>query len=360
MNSQDMPEETPQSLYSGVMPVDDRYTFDKRKLQMFLQSHVEGFDGELVIEKFRGGQSNPTFLLSSGKRQCVLRRKPAGNLLQSAHAIDREYRVIRALSQAGFPVPLPYAYCEDTSIVGSDFYLMSFAEGRVFWDPALPGESPDTRRAIYREMARVMAQLHTVDIDAAGLADYGRQGGYLARQIKRWTAQYRASETETSEDMNRLIQWLTGNIPDDDSVSLVHGDFRLDNMVIHSTEPRVLAVLDWELSTLGHPLADFAYHCIPWHTLPGPSTRGMAGLNLKELGIPSEAEHIRLYSEWTGRAGISGWNFYLAFSLFRVAAISQGVYRRGLDGNASNTRALDAGERSKRLAALGWSIACSA
>lgn len=345
-----------QSLYSGAMPVERRYAFDEGRLRAFVQSHVEGFDGDLVIEQFRGGQSNPTFLLRCGARCCVLRRKPMGDLLQSAHAIDREYRVIRSLWEVGFPVPRPYAYCKDPSIVGSDFYLMSFVEGRVFWDPALPGESPQTRRAIYQEAGKLIARLHTVDIEAAGLADYGRQGGYLARQIKRWTSQYRASETQACEDMDQLIQWLPENLPVDDVVSLVHGDFRLDNLVFHPTEPRVLAVLDWELSTLGHPLTDFAYHCMPWHTLPG-STRGLAGLDLAELGIPSEAEHVQLYGEIAGRCGTDDWDFHLAFSLFRVAAISQGVYRRGLDGNASNSRALEAGERARLFAALGWNIA---
>jgi aminoglycoside phosphotransferase (APT) family kinase protein len=357
IGSSPAPVETLQSVYSGVMPVNDRYAFDTPRLQAFVRSHVDGFDGDLVIEQFRGGQSNPTFLLRCGERRCVLRRKPTGDLLPSAHAIDREYRVIGGLSQVGFPVAQPYAYCDDASIIGSEFYLMSFAEGRIFWDTALPGESPQTRKAIYQEMAQVMARLHTVDVAQAHLSDYGRQGGgYMARQITRWAAQYRASETEPSEDMNQLIQWLTDHLPADDTVALVHGDFRLDNLVFHPTEPRVLAVLDWELSTLGHPLADFAYHCMPWHTPPGP-TRGLMGLDLEALGIPSQAEHVRMYAQATGRSGIPDWNFYLAFSLFRVAAIAQGVYRRGINGNASNARALDAGERSRRFAALGWRIA---
>ena len=348
--------ETLQSIYSGTMPVDKKYAFDERKLGAFLRSHVEGFDNEFVIEKFRGGQSNPTFLLHCGEHRCVLRRKPPGQLLHSAHAIDREYRVIRALSELNFPVPQPYAYCDDPSIVGSDFYLMAFVEGRVFWDPALPGESSETRRALYQEAVRVIAQLHLVDIHAAGLGDYGRQGEYLKRQIKRWTAQYRASETTVSEEMNQLIEWLPEHLPADDTVSLVHGDFRFDNLVFHPTEPRVLAVLDWELSTLGHPLADFAYYCIPWHTLPRP-TRGLAGLDLKALGIPTEAENVRLYNTLTGRSEIPDLNFYLAFSMFRVAAITQGVYRRALDGNASNTRALESGERSRYFSKLAWDIA---
>jgi len=348
--------ETLQSIYSGTMPVDRKYLFDEGKLGAFLRSHVEGFDGELVIEKFRGGQSNPTFLLRCGARRCVLRRKPPGQLLQSAHAIDREYRVIRALSELDFPVPLPYAYCDDPSIVGSDFYLMAFVEGRVFWDPALPGESPETRRAIYQEAIRVIAQLHSVNIHAAGLDDYGRQGEYLKRQIKRWTAQYRASETTVCEDMNQLIEWLPEHIPANDTVSLVHGDFRLDNLVFHPTEPRVLAVLDWELSTLGHPLADLAYYCIPWHTLPRP-TRGLAGLDLEALGIPTEAENIQRYQVLAGLPESPNLNFYLVFSMFRVAAITQGVYKRALDGNASNTRALESGERSRYFSKLAWDIA---
>ena len=349
--------ETAQSIYSGAMPVDQRYAFDERKLGAFLHSHVEGFDGDLVIEQFRGGQSNPTFLLRCAERHCVLRRRPLGKLLPSAHAIDREYRVIQALSKVGFPVPRPYAYCDDPSIVGGDFYLMDFVEGRIFWDPTLPSETPDTRRAIYREIVRLIAQLHTVNIHAAGLADYGRQGGYLKRQIERCTAQYRAAETSLCQDMEQLIQWLPSHLPADDAVSLVHGDFRLDNLVFHPTEPRVLAVLDWELSTLGHPLADFAYHCMPWHIQPGP-TRGLEGLNFEALGIPTEAEYVQSYSAFTGRSGIAQWNFYLAFSMFRVAAIAQGVYRRSLDGNASNARALETGDqRPRRFAAMGWNIA---
>jgi len=348
--------ETLQSIYSGTMPVDKKYEFDERKLGAFLRSHVEGFEHGFAIEKFRGGQSNPTFLLRCGERRCVLRRKPPGQLLQSAHAVDREYRVIRALSALDFPVPRPYAYCDDPSIVGSDFYLMAFVEGRVFWDPALPGESPETRRAIYQDAIRVIAQLHSVNIHAAGLDDYGRQGEYLKRQIKRWTAQYRASETTVCQDMNHLIEWLPEHIPANDTVSLVHGDFRLDNLVFHPTEPRVLAVLDWELSTLGHPLADLAYYCIPWHTLPKP-TRGLAGLDLKALGIPTEAENIQRYQGIAGLSEIPDLNFYLVFSMFRVAAITQGVYKRGLEGNASSVRALESGERSRYFSKLAWDIA---
>jgi len=348
-----------QAAFTGSMPIDQRYQFDLDKLGALLRSHVAGFDKDFVVEQFRGGQSNPTFLVRSNDQRCVVRRKPAGQLLRSAHAIDREYRVLKALSEAGFPVPTPHAYCDDASIIGSEFYVMSFADGRVYWDPALPQESPQSRQAIYAEAARVIARLHDIDFRAVGLEGFGKQGGYLGRQIKRWTEQYRASQTDSLEAMERLIDWLPRHLPPNDEVSVVHGDFRFDNLVFHPTEPRVIAVLDWELSTLGHPTSDFAYHCLKWHLPPG-STRGLAGLDLTAQGIPTEAQHLRTYRGERRRSDVLDWDFHIAFNLFRVAAISQGVYRRGLEGNASNARALEAGERVRTFAGTGWDIATGA
>jgi aminoglycoside phosphotransferase (APT) family kinase protein len=348
-----------QAAFTGSKPVDPRYQLDLEKLSSFLRSHVVGFDADLVVEQFRGGQSNPTFLVRSSGQRCVVRRKPAGHLLRSAHAIDREYRVLKALCETGFPVPMPFAYCDDASIIGSEFYVMSFADGRVYWDPTLPTETPAGRQALYAEAARVIARLHDIDFRAAGLETYGKQGGYLARQIKRWTEQYRASQTDALEAMERLIDWLPKHLPSNDEVSVVHGDFRFDNLVFHPTEPRVIAVLDWELSTLGHPTSDFAYHCLKWHVPPG-STRGLAGLDLTDQGIPSEAQHVSAYNNERLRSEVLDWDFHIALNLFKVAAISQGVFRRGLDGNASNARALEAGTRVRTFAGIGWDIATGA
>jgi aminoglycoside phosphotransferase (APT) family kinase protein len=258
------------------------------------EGHVEGFSGELQVEKFKGGQSNPTFMLSAGGRKYVMRRKPPGKLLPSAHAVDREYKVITALAATDVPVAKTWALCTDDSVIGTMFYIMDCVDGRIMWDPALPGMTPAQRGAIFDEMNRVIAALHKVDYAAVGLADYGKPGSYFARQIDRWSKQYRASETEKIEAMDKLIEWLPQNIPAGDETSIVHGDFRLDNTVFHPTEPRMLAVLDWELSTLGHPLADFAYHCMTWRLSPG-QFRGLAGNDLAALGIPSEAEYVAAY-----------------------------------------------------------------
>ncbi|QIB66745.1 phosphotransferase [Kineobactrum salinum] len=327
---------------------------DTRRLAAFLADHIPDFDGELTAEKFAGGQSNPTFKLNAGGRSYVLRRKPPGQLLPSAHAVDREYRIISALADTDVPVPRTYVLCEDESVIGSMFYVMEFLEGRILWDPSLP-EARDKaeRAAIYDAMNQTLAALHNVDVDAVGLADYGRPGNYFERQLGRWTKQYRASETETMADMEQLLQWLPANMPaDDGSISLVHGDYRLDNMMFHPEQPRVIALLDWELSTLGHPLADLANQCMVW-MLPGEgSMKGLAGIDRQALGIPSDEEYIARYCERTGRDGIDNWNFYLVFSLFRLAAIVQGIKHRVRLGTASSAEAEERGNLVAPLSRL--------
>jgi aminoglycoside phosphotransferase (APT) family kinase protein len=341
--------------FSGTHPVTEQDAFDTDRLAAWMKAHVEGFSGKLQVEKFRGGQSNPTYLLTASSRKYVLRRKPPGTLLPSAHAVDREYRVIAALAGSDVPVPKTWALCQDDSVIGTMFFIMDCVDGRILWDPSLPGMSPAERGAIFDEMNRVIAALHSVDYAAVGLADYGRPGSYFARQIDRWSRQYRASETERIEAMDQLMDWLPRNIPPGDETSIVHGDFRLDNTVFHPTEPRMLAVLDWELSTLGHPLADFAYHCMGWRLSPG-QFRGLVGCDLAALGIPSEAEYVAAYCKRTGRAPIPprDWEFYMAFNMFRLAGILQGIMARALQGNASSADAVEAGKRARPLAEAAW------
>jgi aminoglycoside phosphotransferase (APT) family kinase protein len=334
-------------------PVEDRLAIDADRLAEFIRARVDGFSGRLTVERFEGGQSNPTYKLTAGRSRYVLRRKPPGKLLPSAHAVDREYRVITALAAAGFPVPRSRVLCMDESVIGTAFYVMDYVEGRVFWDQSLPGASGTERAAIYDEMNRTIAALHTVDYRTIGLADFGRPGNYFARQIDRWTRQYRSSEGERIDAMDRLIEWLPRNIPAGEETSIVHGDYRLDNLLFHPTEPRVLAVLDWELSTLGHPLADFAYNAMSWHVSP-TVFRGLAGVDLKGLGIPQEAAYVRAYCERTGRKSIEDWDFYLAFNLFRLAAILQGIAGRARDGTAASTDAVGVGRAAGPLAELGW------
>jgi aminoglycoside phosphotransferase (APT) family kinase protein len=303
----------------------------------YLAAHLAGFRGPLTATKFATGQSNPTFLLESPSGKYVLRRKPPGQLLRSAHAVDREFRVISALEDSDVPVPRPYLLCADESVIGTMFYVMEYCAGRNFQDPRVPEVDNADRAAIYDDMNRVLAALHSVDIEAAGLADYGRPGNYFERQIARWTKQYRASETETIADMDNLIDWLAGNTPPDDGrVGLVHGDYRIDNMIFDPRAPRVIAVLDWELSTLGHPFADLGYQCMQWRMPTGPIGRGLDGVDRAALGITSEADYVARYCERMGIAAIPDWPFYLAFAFFRLAAIIQGVKKRGLEGNASN------------------------
>ena len=352
--------------FIGTRPVADQHAFDTGALQAWLQTQLSGYAGPLTVEQFKGGQSNPTFKLVTPGAAYVMRSKPgpAAKLLPSAHAIEREYRVMAALAGRGVPVPQMLALCEDEAVIGRAFYIMSFADGRVLWEQSLPGMGRDERAAIYDEMNRVIAALHGVDVEAAGLADYGKPGNYFERQIGRWGKQYMASITQPIQAMDQLLAWLPLHMPasarDASKVSVVHGDYRLDNLVFHPTEPRVLAVLDWELSTVGHPLADFSYHCMAWHIPPG-SFRGIGGLDHAALGIPLEADYVRRYCERTGLATpeslAADWNFYLAYNLFRMAAILQGIAKRVDDGTASSAQARQAGAGARPLAELGWRVA---
>jgi aminoglycoside phosphotransferase (APT) family kinase protein len=339
--------------FAGTMPVTERHRFDTERLALWMRGHVEGFRGPLEVEQFRGGQSNPTFRLGAGGRHYVLRRKPPGRLLPSAHAVDREYRVITALKDTPVPVARSYALCLDESVIGTAFYIMDYVEGRIFWDPTLPELAPAARRPIYEAMNAVIAALHQLHYRALGLGDFGKPGNYFARQIDRWTKQYRASETEKIEAMDRLIDWLPRHLPPDDETAIVHGDYRLDNMIFHPTEPRVLAVLDWELSTLGNPLGDFAYHMMSWELGP-EAYRGLGGHDLPALGIPSKQEYRALYCRRTGRDGIPHWEFYMAYNMFRLAAILQGIMGRVVEGTAANLRARESGARARALAEAGW------
>lgn len=314
--------------------------------------------GEAIqVQPLSGGQSNPTFRVAAGEgRSYVLRKKPAGPVAASAHAIDREYRVMRALQGSGVPVPRMLAYCDQEAIVGTPFYLMEFLQGRVFMDPALPGLEPAERAALYREMGRVIAALHGVDCAAVGLADFGRTGRYVERQIDRWSRQCRALSVPLDGAMLRLMDWLPTHLPPGDETTLVHGDYRLDNLVFHPSEPRVIGVLDWELSTLGHPLADLSYHCMAWH-VPPALWRGMGGLDLAALGIPGEAEYLAAYRAATGRDTQGHWPFYMAYNLFRMAAILYGIAQRAADGSAAAADAAETGRKAGPLAQLGWAWA---
>ncbi|HWP18916.1 MAG TPA: phosphotransferase family protein [Burkholderiaceae bacterium] len=352
--------------YTGTRPVAEQHAFDVERLTQYLTQHLPGFQGPLSVEQFKGGQSNPTYKLVTPSRSYVMRAKPGpvAKLLPSAHAIEREFRVMQALHGTEVPVAQMHLLCEDESVIGRAFYVMEFVEGRVLWDQSLPGMSLAERDAIYDEMNRVIAALHSVDFRARGLADYGKPGNFFERQIARWTKQYQASITEPIEAMDRLIEWLPAHIPasarDENQVSIVHGDFRLDNLIFHPSEPRVLAVLDWELSTLGHPLGDFSYHCMSWHIPPG-SFRGIGGLDLAALGIPDEREYVRRYCARTGRgdpdAVMADWNFYLAYNMFRIAGILQGIAKRVVDGTASSAQARQAAAGARPMAELAWKYA---
>ncbi|VVD99033.1 phosphotransferase [Pandoraea soli] len=348
------------STFVGERPLDARVPFDAAALESWLAAHVDGFAGPLTITQFNGGQSNPTYRLTTPNAAYVLRTKPApaAKLLPSAHAIEREYRVMDALAGTDVPVARMRGLCVDESVIGLAFYVMDFVPGRVLWDPSLPGMTPAERGAIYDEMNRVISALHRVDYAAIGLASYGKPGGYIARQIARWSQQYRASQTQTIDAMDRLIEWLPAHLPSGvpERTSIVHGDFRLDNLIFHPSEPRVLAVLDWELSTLGDPLADFSYHCMAWHVSPGVF-RGIAGLDWAALGIPDENTYVARYSERTGIARPAQWHFYLAYNMFRIAAILQGIMKRVADGTAVSQQALDAGQRARPMAELAWTYA---
>ena len=324
-------------------------------LDAYLVAHLPDYAGPYAVSVLSGGQSNPTFLLAGKDQKLVLRKKPEGVLLPSAHAIDREYRVISALKDSAIPVARARCYCDDAHVIGTAFYVMDHVQGRQFMDPALPGLSAPERGKVWDEFNRVVAALHSVDHEAVGLGDYGKPGNYLARQIARWSRQYRASETERIDSMERLIEWLPAHIPTGDDTAIVHGDLRIDNLIYHPTEPRILAVLDWELSTLGHSLADLAYHVMSWR-LTSAQFRGMAEHHLAALGIPGEADYLRLYCQRTGRDPIdpADWEFHMAFSMFRLAAILQGIVRRALDGNASSSEALATGMRARTIADVAW------
>lgn len=342
------------------------HTIDAQALQAWLQEHLPGFDGPLTVDKFAGGQSNPTYLLSTPQGRWVMRTKPgpAAKLLPSAHAIEREYRVMQALAGSGVPVPRMFALCEDESVIGRAFYVMEHVEGRVLWDQSLPGMDPAQRRAHYVDMTRVLATLHRLDPQALGLGDFGRPGNYFERQIARWSKQYEASVTEPIGEMEALMRWLPAHLPelarDERFCSIVHGDYRLDNLIFHPAEPRIVAVLDWELSTLGHPLADFSYHCMSWHIEPG-AFRGIAGLDLAALGIPSEDDTIERYCAATGFADPrelkTAWPFFLAYNAFRLAAILQGIAKRVELGTASSAQARAAAAGARPMAQLAWRMA---
>ena len=351
---------------TGTKPVASQHAFDVDALQAYLRTRLPGFAGPLEVEQFKGGQSNPTYKLNTPGGSYVMRSKPgpAAKLLPSAHAVEREFSVMNALHATEVPVPRMHLLCTDEAVIGRAFYIMDYVAGRVLWDQSLPDFDNAGRAKIYNEMNRIIAALHRVDIDAVGLAGYGKPGNYFERQIGRWTRQYQASITTPIDAMDRLIEWLPAHIPasarDTSQVSIVHGDYRLDNLVFHPSEPRVVAVLDWELSTLGHPLADFSYHCMAWHIPPG-TFRGIGGLDHAALGIPSERDYVRLYCERTGRADpdavMADWNFYLAYNLFRIAGILQGIAKRVEAGTASSAQARQSGAGARPLAEMGWRTA---
>ncbi len=328
------------------------------RLNSWLSDHVPGFRGPFKQHTLEGGQSNPTYRLTARSGDYVLRRKPLGQLLPSAHAVDREFRILHALAGTTVPVPQVYALCEDESVLGSAFYLMDFVPGRVLRDPLLPGLDPGERAAVFESMGEVVARLHSVDPNAVGLGDYGRPDNYLQRQVARWSRQYLASETEPIAAMHRLMEWLPGRLPAAEECRIVHGDLRLDNMLVHPTEPKVVAVLDWELSTLGDPLVDFSYNAMVWRLDPG-LFRGLAGSDFAELGIPTEADYVTAYARRSGRTIPADWDVYIVFNMFRLAAILQGIAKRALDGTAANPDAAAAGARAKPVAEKAWRLAAA-
>ena len=336
-------------------PVREVHRFDEAALAGYLGKHLPGFAGDLTVLQFEGGQSNPTYRLESAGSRYVLRKKPPGDLLKSAHQVDREYRVMAALHETDVPVPRMHLLCEDESVIGTAFYVMEWVDGRVLVDTRLPAFAPEQRSALYDDVIRILAALHRVDPEAVGLGDFGRPGNYYTRQISRWSRQYEASKTDDIPEMDALMEWLPANVPDSDRSGVVHGDFRIGNLVIHPTEPRVLAVLDWELSTLGHPLGDLAYFCQGYRgeAAPGDS---LVGSDLDALGIPDEDAVVKRYCELTDRGGIDHWEFYMVFVMFRSAAIVQGVYKRGIDGNASSDRAKEFGALVRLRAVDAWRL----
>ena len=335
-----------------------QHDVDRARLEAWLRDHIEGFRGPVQIEQFKGGQSNPTYRLTSPSGRYVLRRKPPGHLLPSAHAVDREFRVLAALAGTGVPVARVHALCEDLNVIGSMFYVMDYVEGRVFWDQRLPELSRAERAAVFDSMNEGIARLHRVDPAQVDLSDYGRPGNYMERQISRWSKQYIASETEAIPAMNSLIEWLPRHLPPEGETRIVHGDYRMDNIIFHPTEPRILAILDWELSTLGDPLADFAYHVMAWRIAP-ELFRGLAGIDFRGLGIPEEGDYVAAYCRRTGRTNIENLDFYIVFSMFRIAAILQGIAKRAIEGTAASAHAVEVGRKARPLAELAWALARS-
>lgn len=345
-----------QTAFSGTVAPEGADKIDEGKLAAWMSVNVAGFEGPVEVLKFAGGQSNPTYRLNAKSGSYVLRRKPFGPLLPSAHAVDREYKVIAGLHPTGFPVAKPYGLCTDDSVIGSWFYIMAMVEGRTIWDGAMPGSNPTERRATYEAMIDTLAALHAIDVDAAGLSDYGKPGNYFGRQVDRWTKQYRASETETMPEMERLIDWLPKTLPEQTRTSIVHGDYRIDNMIFAAKEPKVIAVLDWELGTLGDPLADFTYVAMAWVTSNGGRS-GVMDLDRAALGIPELDEMVARYCAATGRDGIPDINWYFAYNFFRLAGIIQGIKKRVIDGTATSPHARDMSERVRPLAEAAWGFA---
>jgi len=352
--------------FIGTRDVSGSHAFDIPALGAYLSQHLEGFQGPLTVQIFKGGQSNPTYKLITPGRAYVMRTKPGpvAKLLPSAHAVEREFKVMRGLAGTDVPAPRMHCLCEDESVIGRAFFIMEFVEGRVLWDQSLPGMTKVERAEIYDEMNRVISALHRVPFAERGLAGYGKPGNYFERQIGRWSKQYSASITQPIDEMDQLMAWLPAHVPaaamDPGMVSIVHGDFRLDNLIFHPSQPRILAVLDWELSTLGHPLADLSYHCMGWHIPPG-TFRGIGGLDLPSLGIPTEAEYVRRYCERTGlstpEAVLNDWDFYLAYNLFRMAAILQGIAKRIEAGTAASAQAVASAAGARPLAQIAWRFA---
>lgn len=345
-------------LFSGTKEVDERFSFDEGALGAWMRENVEGFSGDVQVRQFKGGQSNPTYALKaeSGK-EYVLRRKPPGKLLPSAHAVDREYKVLTGLGlHSDVPVAKTWGLCEDESVIGTMFYVMDLVDGRVIWDQTLPDIEKSERHKYFDAMNDVIARLHNVDYEAAGLGDFGKPGNYVIRQVSRWSKQYKLSETDKIEEMDRLMEWLPENVPDADATTVIHGDYRMDNMIFHPTKPEVVAVLDWELSTLGDPLADFAYHVMSWR-LPGSLFRGIGGEDLDALGVPHEEDYVRAYCKRTGRDKIENWDYYLSYNMFRIAAILQGIAGRVRDGTAASEHAEGQVARIRPLAEHAWAQA---
>jgi aminoglycoside phosphotransferase (APT) family kinase protein len=347
-----------QNLFSGTKDVVERYRFDEKKLETYLAERIPGFQTPMEVRQFKGGQSNPTYQIVTPNRKYVLRRKPPGKLLPSAHAVDREYRIIAALHPTGFPVAKPYLLCEDESIIGTMFYVMDCVEGRIYWGPLLPDQTPKQRHDIYDAMNETFAKLHNMDWEKLGLQDYGKPGNYVGRQVARWTKQYKASETERIDEMEKLIEWLPQHLPTDARDSIVHGDYRLDNMILHPTEPKVIAVLDWELCTIGDPMADFTYHLMQWQMPGGVSSGGsLLGVDFAAMGIPPIDEYTAMYCKRTNRETVPNMDYYAAYNFFRLAGILQGIVGRVRDGTAANANAAQNAAGVRPLAERGWHFA---